>query len=113
MKKKALIVVVLLILLILLLFWSIIYYRILKPDGQYREAEKIQKSGTLIGLTVDECKKVLGAYPQLFEEERELSFYAGYMYANTKRMGRHSDYLLTVYFDENNRAVRSELKYWP
>ena len=88
------------------------------PDRRYIEVGWIHKRGTLIGLTLDECKKALKSEHYLMfdyenDKGRRITFDAGRTKAYFMGMRKVKNYIIVISFDKNGLVASSDMRWWP
>ena len=116
--KKWIIIGSIATLVLITIFFAFVYDIIPKPDGRYRYTENLYIKNELIGLTIDDCKEKLGnEMYYLWEDElygeRYIVYYAGRTVSSFIGMKDIKDYIIEIYFNKNDIAVRNIKKWWP
>ena len=91
--------------------YAFLAYESAKPDKTYSEINKINDNKSLIGLSKEEVKNILGEPLKETDEEKNNYYtYNGGTVTDMLFFGERKSYIFRIYFDENNKVERTLIK---
>jgi hypothetical protein len=84
------------------------FFQIRVANERMKLVQNIHNEKMLIGLTYEECEKMLG--PLKFEKGNAWVFPAGYTYTKVKGMADWEYYDLWVYYDNNKVVISTSIE---
>lgn len=120
MKKKLILISISII--IWIIFGALLYYLgefldkeliLEKPTAQYVKMKEINDNRTLVGLSKEEVKEILGEPTKIYTDGEDVQMYhAGYIYDGLFCSHRHN-YVLYIDFSETGNVKSTRIKERP